>query len=98
MQSAKSLFIYEGKTQFTIEYLWKTDGFIERLKFQMIVISTQHAGPSEATRCTEVAGFTGPDVTVPSSEEMNNPIAKGVVNKTRSEIAFGDWRAQSHTV
>jgi len=56
------------------------------LKFHTIVISTQHAEPSKATRCKEVAGYTGPDSTAPSMEDMNKLIVEEVVKKTLSEI------------
>merc|ERR1711968_182152 len=51
-----------------------------------VVISTQHAEPGKATRCKEVAGYTGPDATAPSMEEMNKLIIQEVVVKTLSEI------------
>merc|ERR1719517_262355 len=76
----------DGKTQVTIEYLQKADGSVEPLKFHTIVISTQHAEPSKATRCKEVAGYTGPEMTAPSMEEMNKLITEKVVKKTLSEI------------
>merc|ERR1712184_97257 len=60
----------DGKTQVTIEYKQNADGSVEPLKFHTIVISTQHAEPSKATRRKEVAGYTGPDATAPSLEEM----------------------------
>jgi len=78
----------DGKTQVTIEYLQKADGSVEPLKFHTIVISTQHAEPSKATRCKEVAGYTGPDATAPSMEEMNKLIVEEVVKKTLSEIVL----------
>jgi len=78
----------DGKTQVTIEYLQKADGSVEPLKFHTIVISTQHAEPSKATRRKEVAGYTGPDETAPSMEEMNRLIVEEVVKKTLSEIAL----------
>merc|ERR1711994_570162 len=53
-----------------------------------VVISTQHAEPSKATRCKEVAGYTGPDATAPSMEEMNKLIVEEVVKKTLSEITL----------
>merc|ERR1712118_341004 len=58
------------KTQVTIEYLQRTDGSVEPQKIHTVVISTQHAEPSKATRCKEVAGYSGPDATAPSMEEM----------------------------
>merc|ERR1712062_345140 len=61
---------------------------VEPLKFHTIVISTQHAEPSKATRCKEVAGYTGPDATAPSMEEMNKLIVEEVVKKTLSEIVL----------
>jgi len=76
----------DGKTQVTIEYLQKADGSVEPLRIHTVVISTQHAEPSKATRCTEVAGYTGPDATAPSMEEMNKLIVQEVVVKTLSEI------------
>merc|ERR1719224_153406 len=51
-----------------------------------VVISTQHAEPGRAVRCKEVAGYTGPDMTAPSMEEMNKLIVEEVVKKTLSEI------------
>merc|ERR1711968_369622 len=53
-----------------------------------VVISTQHAEPGKATRCKEVAGYTGEDSTAPSMEEMNKLIIKEVVVKTLSEIVL----------
>jgi len=76
----------DGKTQVTIEYLQKADGSVEPLKIHTVVISTQHAEPSKATRCNEVAGYTGPDAIAPSMEEMNKLIIQEVVVKTLSEI------------
>jgi len=76
----------DGKTQVTIEYLQKADGSVEPLKIHTVVISTQHAEPGKATRCKEVAGYTGEDATAPSMEEMNKLIVQEVVVKTLSEI------------
>merc|ERR1712078_577424 len=76
----------DGKTQVTIEYLQKADGSVEPLRIHTVVISTQHAEPSKATRCTWVAGYTGEDATAPSMEEMNKLIIQEVVVKTLSEI------------
>merc|ERR1711971_992147 len=69
----------DGKTQVTIEYKQKADGSVEPLKIHTVVISTQHAEPSKATRCKEVAGYTGPEMTAPSMEEMNKLIVEEVV-------------------
>merc|ERR1712084_168215 len=76
----------DGKTQVTIEYLQRADGSVEPKKIHTVVISTQHAEPSKATRCKEVAGYTGADATAPSMEEMNKLIVEEVVKKTLEEI------------
>merc|ERR1739846_29306 len=78
----------DGKTQVTIEYLQKADGSVEPQKIHTVVISTQHAEPLKATRCKEVAGYTGPDATAPSMEEMNKLIVEEVVKKTLEEITL----------
>merc|ERR1712228_487810 len=78
----------DGKTQVTIEYLQKADGSVEPLKFHTVVISTQHAEPLKASRRKEVAGYTGPDATAPSMEDMNKLIVEEVVKKTLSEIVL----------
>merc|ERR1719331_911691 len=76
----------DGKTQVTIEYVQKADGSVEPTKIHTVVISTQHAEPLKATRTKEVAGYTGPDATAPSMEEMNKQIEEKVVKQTLSEI------------
>merc|ERR1711862_616336 len=76
----------DGKTQVTIEYLQREDGSVEPRKIHTVVISTQHAEPLKATRRKEVAGYTGPDATAPSMEEMNKLIVEEVVKKTLQEI------------
>jgi S-adenosylmethionine synthetase len=76
----------DGKTQVTIEYLQRSDGSVEPQKIHTVVISTQHAEPLKATRRAEVAGYTGPDATAPSMEEMNKLIVEEVVKKTLQEI------------
>merc|ERR1712048_229765 len=76
----------DGKTQVTIEYLQKSDGSVEPLKIHTVVISTQHAEPLKATRKKECAGYTGPDMTAPSMEEMNALIVEEVVKATLQEI------------
>jgi len=83
----------DGKTQVTIEYLQKADGSVEPRKIHTVVISTQHAEPSKATRCKEVAGYTGPDATAPSMEEMNKLIVEEVVKKTLEEIKLKNGQA-----
>merc|ERR1712014_521465 len=76
----------DGKTQVTIQYKQKADGSVEPLKIHTVVISTQHAEPLKATRCKEVAGYTGPDATAPSMEDMNKQIVESVVKETLREI------------
>merc|ERR1712183_596865 len=76
----------DGKTQVTIEYLQREDGSVEPKKIHTVVISTQHAEPSKATRCKEVAGYTGEEMTAPSMEEMNKLIVEKVVKATLQEI------------
>merc|ERR1711998_734562 len=76
----------DGKTQVTIEYLQRSDGSVEPKKIHTVVISTQHAEPSKATRKKEVEGYEGADETAPSMEEMNKLIIEKVVKRTLSEI------------
>merc|ERR1711981_1306949 len=76
----------DGKTQVTIEYEQRADGSVEPQKIHTVVISTQHAEPLKATRCKEVAGYTGQDETAPSMEDMNKQIVEKVVKRTLSEI------------
>merc|ERR1711977_820571 len=78
----------DGKTQVTIEYKQKADGSVEPQKIHTVVISTQHAEPLKATRCKEVAGYTGPDATAPSMEDMNKEILEKVVKRTLEGITL----------
>merc|ERR1712019_249599 len=71
----------DGKTQVTIEYLQKADGSVEPQKIHTAVISTQHAEPLKAVRTKEVEGYTGPDATAPSMEDMNKEIVEKVVKR-----------------
>merc|ERR1711972_809547 len=68
------------------EYLQRADGSVEPQKIHTVVISTQHAEPSKATRKKEVAGYNGPDATAPSMKEMNDLIVEKVVKRTLAEI------------
>merc|ERR1712096_560821 len=77
-----------GKTQVTIEYLQKVDGAVEPRKIHTVVISTQHAEPSKAVRSKECAGYTGPEMTAPSMEEMNRLIEEKVIRRTLEEITL----------
>jgi len=83
----------DGKTQVTIEYRQKADGSVEPQKIHTVVISTQHAEPSKATRCKEVAGYTGKDEVAPSMKEMNDLIVEKVVKRTLAEIKLKDGKS-----
>merc|ERR1712170_54070 len=76
----------DGKTQVTIEYLQKADGAVEPKKIHTVVISSQHAEPSKAVRSKECAGYSGPEMTAPSMEEMNKLIVDKVIKTTLREI------------
>merc|ERR1719355_28661 len=78
----------DGKTQVTIEYVEKADGSVEPRKLHTVVISTQHAEPSKAVRSKECAGYTGPEMTAPSMEEMNKLIVEEVIKETLREITL----------
>merc|ERR1712003_281184 len=78
----------DGKTQVTIQYVQKLDGSVEPQKIHTVVISTQPAEPLRATRRKEVAGYTGPDETAPSMEDMNKLIVEKVVKRTLAEITL----------
>jgi len=78
----------DGKTQVTIEYLQHEDGSVEPKKIHTVVISTQHAEPSKATRRKEVAGYTGADETAPSMAEMNKQIEEKVIKRTLQQITL----------
>merc|ERR1712085_54838 len=83
----------DGKTQVTIEYLQKADGSVEPQKIHTVLISTQHAEPLKAMRSKECAGYTGPEMTAPSMEEMNKLIEKNVIQRTLSEIKLKNGKA-----
>jgi len=76
----------DGKTQVTIEYLQKADGAVEPKKIHTVVISSQHAEPSKAVRSKECSGYSGPEMSAPSMEEMNKLIVEKVIKTTLSEI------------
>merc|ERR1712065_123637 len=69
-----------------IEYLQRADGSVEPRKIHTVVISTQHAEPLKAVRSKEVAGYSGPEETAPSMDEMNKLIEEKVIRKTLEEI------------
>merc|ERR1711966_490332 len=62
------------------------DGSVEPQKIHTVVISTQHAEPSKATRTKECAGYSGPEMTAPSMKEMNDLIVEKVIKETLEEI------------
>merc|ERR1711981_163407 len=76
----------DGKTQVTIQYKQKADGSVEPQKIHTVVISTQHAEPLKAVRTKEVAGYSGPEMTAPSMEDMNQAIVEDVIKETLKEI------------
>jgi len=76
----------DGKTQVTIQYLQKADGAVEPQKIHTVVISTQHAEPLKAVRSKECAGYTGPEMTAPSMEDMNKAIVEDVIKETLKGI------------
>merc|ERR1712224_885345 len=78
----------DGKTQVTIEYLQKADGSVEPQKIHTVVVSTQHAEPLKAVRTKECAGYTGPEMTAPSMDEMNKLIVEHVIKETFKEITL----------
>jgi S-adenosylmethionine synthetase len=75
----------DGKTQVTVEYLQLADGSVEPLKIHTVVISTQHAEPSKATRKEETGSGEG---VAPSMEEMNKLIKSDVIEATLKEITL----------
>merc|ERR1711953_1471864 len=76
----------DGKTQVTIEYEQKEDGSVEPKKIHTVVISTQHAEPLKAKRTKECDGYSGPEMTAPSMEDMNKAIVEDVIKSTLAEI------------
>merc|ERR1712086_1233107 len=83
----------DGKTQVTIKYLQHADGSVEPVEIHTVVISTQHAEPSKAVRTKECAGYTGPEMTAPSMEEMNKLIVEKVIQRTLEEIKLKNGKA-----
>merc|ERR1711981_49340 len=83
----------DGKTQVTIEYAQKGDGSVEPKSIHTVVISSQHAEPSKAKRTKECAGYTGPEMTAPSMEDMNKAIVEDVIKETLKEITLKNGQA-----
>merc|ERR1712226_252763 len=69
------------------------DGSVEPIKIHTIVISTQHAEPSKRTRKEECAGYSGPDMTAPSMEDMNKLIVEKVIKATLEEIKLKNGKS-----
>merc|ERR1712107_807865 len=76
----------DGKTQVTIQYLQKADGSVDPQKIHTVVISTQHAEPGKAVRSKECAGYSGPEMTAPSMEDMNKALEEHVIRATLASI------------
>merc|ERR1712093_646049 len=76
----------DGKSQVTIEYLQKADGSVEPQKIHTVVISTQHAEPLKAKRSKECEGYSGPEMTAPSMEDMNKALEEHVIRATLASI------------
>jgi S-adenosylmethionine synthetase len=76
----------DGKTQVTIKYEEQADGSVEPKEIHTVVISTQHAEPLKAVRSKECAGYSGPEMTAPSMEDMNKAIEEQVIKACLSEI------------
>ncbi len=62
-----------------------------------VVISTQQAEPLKAVRSKECAGYTGPEMTAPSMEEMNKLIVEDVIKETLKEITLKNGRSSEIT-
>merc|ERR1712190_569659 len=83
----------DGKTQVTIQYQMNPDGSVEPQKIHTVVISTQHAEPLKAKRSKECVGYTGPEMTAPSMEEMNKQIEEKVIKRTLQNIKLKNGQA-----
>ena len=66
-------------------------------KTQVVMISTQHAEPSKATRCKEVASYTGIDAVAPSRYEINDYIVKRFVKRMLAGKEF-TWTVKQRSV
>jgi S-adenosylmethionine synthetase len=80
----------DGNAQITIEYLQKADSSVEPKEIDTVVI---HAEPSKAALKSEFAGYSGPDMTAPIMEEMNNLIVEHVVEKTLKDTKLKSGEA-----
>merc|ERR1711991_454403 len=56
------------------------------MKIHTVVISTQHAEPGKAVRSKECAGYSGPEMTAPSMEDMNKALEEHVIRATLASI------------
>ena len=63
----------DGKTKVTFEYMQTSDVLVVPQKIHTVVISTLHAEPPKAVRTKGCShqGYSGPEMTAPSIEEMN---------------------------
>ena len=82
----------DGRVQVKIQYLQKVGGSVKPQRILTVVSVTQHAESLKDTRCGEVAGFTGPDATASSMEEMSKLIVEEVMKKTLEEIMLKSGR------
>jgi len=73
--------------------LQKADGSVEPQSIHTVVISSQHAEPLKAKRTKECAGYTGPEMTAPSMEDMNKAIVEDVIKETLKEITLKNGKS-----
>ena len=76
----------DGKTQVTTESMQSLGGSCGPKKIHTVVITTQHAGPPNATRRYEAAGYTGADEVASSTAKTKKLIEAEAIKKTRQGI------------
>ena len=64
------------------------DSSLRPLQLRTVVISTQQAEPLKATRCREIAGYTGPHATAPPRQVMNKLFGEEVVKEALVEFTL----------
>jgi S-adenosylmethionine synthetase len=64
----------------------ETRWFCRAAEVHTIVISSQHAELLKATRVKAYAGYSGPEMTAPSVEELHKLIAEKVIKATLPEV------------
>merc|ERR1712194_869785 len=88
----------DGKTQVTIEYLQRADGSVEPQKIHTVVISTQHAEPSQAVRrlhgCRDDGAIYGRDEQAHRRESDQGDFA-GNQAQERQGGPFHLWRLRA---